>query len=356
MTDERPLPAVSVLMPVRDAAATLPTAIRSLGRQALEDFEVVAVDDGSTDASGAILDAWAARDPRVRVLHEPARGLPAALNQGLDACRAPLVARMDADDAMLPDRLAAQVAALVADPSLDVAGCGVRSFPRSRVGEGFRRYERWLGRLRSPEDHAREVFVESPIAHPSVLARRSVLVDAGGYRDLDWPEDYDLWLRLLEDGRRFAKVSAVLHLWRERPDRATRTDARYSKAAFTRCRAHFLARRLRREQALQPTDPPVRVVLWGAGPTGKGLAKALRHEGIEPVAFVDIDAKKIGRRPAGIPVVGVDALESLRAEGPTRVLVSVARRGARDVIRPQLESRGWIEGEDYLAVAAGWIG
>src|SRR5262245_50060119 len=105
-------------MPVRDAGATLGEAMDSLLAQTFRDFEIVAVDDGSTDDSRARLEAYAARDARVRVLAGPAQGLVAALERGRAACRAPLIARMDADDVAAPERLARQVALLEARPEL----------------------------------------------------------------------------------------------------------------------------------------------------------------------------------------------------------------------------------------------
>src|SRR5205809_960509 len=114
-------PRVSVLLPVRDAGSTLDAAITSVLGQTLRDLELVAVDDGSRDDGGERLEAWAARDPRVRVLRRPAHGLVAALEEGRRHCRAPFVARMDADDLCHPERLAAQLAYLETHPQIDVA-------------------------------------------------------------------------------------------------------------------------------------------------------------------------------------------------------------------------------------------
>ena len=102
------LPHVSILMPVRNEERFLAAALRSVAAQTLTDWELVAVDDSSTDATPAILAEAARRDPRIRVLRPAERGLVPALNAGLAACRAPLVARMDGDDVSHPRRLASQ--------------------------------------------------------------------------------------------------------------------------------------------------------------------------------------------------------------------------------------------------------
>ncbi len=333
---------MSVLLPVRDAGATLEAALSSLARQTLADFEVVAVDDGSVDASGEILDRWAERDRRFVVVHLGRGGLVTALNAGLALCRAPLVARLDGDDVSHPRRLELQAALLAARPEVDVVSCRVRCFPARAVGAGMRRYETWLNSLASHEAVLRERFVESPLAHPAVTLRRAVLVAAGGYRDLGWPEDYDLWLRLAERGARFAAVDRTLLFWRVHASSLTRVDRRYHKHRFPELKAHFLAR--------GPLAGRRAVVLWGAGPTGRRLSRALGREGVTVEAVVDIDPHRVGSTLHGTPIVGPDALPG-RLGGDGVVLVAVASLGAREVIRGRLAAFGLAEGRDFWCVS-----
>jgi glycosyltransferase involved in cell wall biosynthesis len=335
-------PLVSVLLPVRDAGPYLEACLASLHRQTLAEHEVVAVDDGSGDGSLDTLRRWAGSDPRVRVLAQPRAGLVAALNAGLDACRGPVVARMDADDVCHPRRLELQLRLLEERPDVGVVGCGIRFFPRRAVAGGFRRYETWLNSLVRHAEMARERFVESPLAHPSAVVRRPLLAAAGGYRDCGWPEDYDLWLRLFGTGVVFAKVPDPLLFWREHGARLTRRDPRYGVDAFLRCKAHFLLE--------GPLRARPRVLLWGAGRTGRRLATHLLAGGGEVAAFVDIDPAKIGRTARGRPVVAPDDLPGLLAPG-TLVLAAVAARGARGLIRARLDGVGLAEGSDYYCVA-----
>ncbi len=300
------------------------------------------MDDGSTDGSGELLEDWASMDGRLRVLREPACGLVATLNLGLAACRAPLVARMDADDVSHPRRLEIQTAFLDDHPMVGVVSCRVTHYPRRGVGEGFRIYEQWLNSLLAHDEMFRERFVESPVAHPSVMVRRDILSSAGGYRDLGWPEDYDLWLRLFAAGVHFAKLDHGLFFWREHPGRLSRVHRRYSTEAFLRCKAHFLAR--------GPLSNGRRAVVWGAGPTGRRLARHLIENGSEIEAFVDIDPAKIGRTARGRPVVDPDRLAGLIGDD-TVFLAAVASRGARRIIRGRLDGLGLREGSDYWCVA-----
>ncbi len=339
-----PEPVVSVLLPVFDAGATLEETLASLSAQSLESFEIVAVNDGSRDSSGAILDSWAASDSRVKPFHSRHQGLLPALNVGLELCRAPLVARMDADDICHPQRLEKQVEAFERDEHLSVVGCCVESFPADDVREGFRLYEEWQNSLLSHEDICREIFIESPLAHPSTMFRRDEAIALGGYEDRGWAEDYDLWLRYHGAGKRFGKLPDVLLSWREHQPRLTRIDRRYSIENFLRAKAHYLLR-----GQLEHRDG---VFIWGAGKTGRRFSKHLIRGGCTPAAFIDIDSRKIGGTQRGVPVYAVEELPSqwARYRDPF-LLAAVASRGARELIRRELDRLDIREGERFLCVA-----
>jgi glycosyltransferase involved in cell wall biosynthesis len=335
-------PVVSVLLPVRDAGPYLKECIASLERQTLEEYEVVAVDDGSTDGSANTLDEWAAGDDRVRVVHRSESGLVETLNVGLELCTAPFVARMDADDISHPKRFELQVAEFDELPWVGVVSSLVRHFPWHGVGEGYRVYEEWLNSLLTPEQISRERFVESPVPHPSAMVRREVFESAGGYRDENWAEDFDLWLRLFEAGVTFTKVEKYLYFWREHAERLTRVDSRYSVENFLRCKAKYLLS--------GPLAGRQCVVIWGAGQTGRRISKFLLREGAPVEAFVDIDPEKIGSTLREKPIISFDELRAMMGPG-TVVLAAVGSRGARDLIRGQLNNIGLREGLNYWCVA-----
>ncbi len=333
-------PRVSVLLPCRDAAPWLDACLDSLAAQTLTDLEILAVDDGSTDGTLARLRARARRDARLRVLEVGGAGLVAALRLGAEAASGPLLARMDADDVAHPERLARQADFLGARTDVAACGTGVALFPPSAVGPGYRRYERWLNGLRSPSDLARDLFVECPVAHPSLMIRRPVLDALGGYRDAGWPEDYDLILRLHAAGLRAANLPEVLVRWRVRPDRHSLRSERYAPAAFRRCKVHFL------RAAFLPRERPV--VVWGAGKVGKPLARELIRQGTRVAAFVDLDPRKVGQRIHGAPVLAPGEAEGRRDD---YVLAAVGSPGAREEIRAALGAFGRRELEDYRVCA-----
>lgn len=331
-------------MPVYNAHATVGEAVESILSQSLRDLELIAVDDGSTDGTGEQLETWVARDSRVRLISLEHSGIISALNTGLQLCRAPLIARMDADDRSHPERLRLQTEFLKTRPALAAASCLVEGFPTGSVREGFQIYLEWLNSLQSAEQIERELFIESPMAHPSVMVRAEWLERVGGYQDHGWPEDYDLWLRMYSAGARFAKVPEVLLYWREHADRLTRTDSRYSVENFLRAKARYLC-----SGPLADRDA---VLIWGAGQMGRRLSKHLQRGGASLVAFIDIDPGKIGRTLRGLPVIAMDETMAWweRYRHPI-LLASVGSRGARAEIRQHLAGLGLMEGRDFLAVA-----
>ena len=333
-------PAVSVLFPVRDAAPYLPESMASLRAQTFEDFEVLAVNDGSTDESARLLSAWAEEDSRVILVHQAPRGIVAALEEGRSRARGRYLARMDADDIAEPVRFAKQFELL--ESRLDLAGCGagVRYFPRAEVREGGRRYEDWINAIRTPEDVERNLFVECPLAHPTFFLRTDLVAAVGGYADRGWPEDYDLLFRLWRSGGRLAAFDDVLLRWRIRDDRASVRNEEYTPEAFRRCKVHYLLDTLARDRD--------GLVVWGAGPIGKAFAREVQEQGGVVRAFVDLNPRKIDQVIHGAPVIQPSGLDEYR---DSFSVAAVGQEGARGQIRAELESAGWKEITDFVAVA-----
>lgn len=334
------MPRAAVLLPARDAARTVRAAAVSILRQTLRDLSLVVVDDGSRDGTRAILEGLARRDRRVVVVHGAGEGIAGALRRGLSRCDADVVVRMDADDVAHPRRLEVQLAALAADPSLAAVGSRVRLFPRGEVAGGMARYAAWVNGLVTPDLVLRDLLVEAPLVHPAAAIRRRVLDEVGGWRDGDFPEDYDLWLRLAAEGHRLGNVPEVLLDWRESAGRLTRTDPRYAISRHVALKAAWLA--------AGPLSDRREVAIWGAGETGRAFARALRAHGVAVVLFLEVDARKIGRSIQGAPVHSFEEAE--RARG-LPLLVAVGAPGARDLIRAELSRRGFQEPRDYRCVA-----
>jgi len=319
-------------LPVRNGETCLSAALDSLFAQTDSDFEIIAVDDASTDQTRAILNQRSVGDTRLRVLStEPSsgQGIVAALNLGISAATGRYIARMDADDICHPERLRLQAEYLDVHAAVGLVASRVQFAGDRQAQRGLALFVDWSNDVLMPGDFARSRFVETPVIHPSVMFRRQLIQLHGGYRCGDFPEDYELWLRWLEAGVEFAKLPQALLEWTDRPDRLTRSDSRYAPDAFFRVKAPYTARWL---AANNPAHP--QVVVWGAGRTARLRFRWLAAEGVEPTAYVDIDPKKIGWKIAGVPVISADEIPH-----EAFVLIYVGKRGARQLIEACLGDR-----------------
>ncbi|ACB73556.1 glycosyltransferase family 2 protein [Opitutus terrae] len=339
-------PHVSVVLPVFNAAATVARAVASVRAQTFGDWELIVVDDGSTDGTGEVLRTCAAAEPRVRVIERRHEGLVPALNAGLAAARGEFIARMDADDECLPERLAEQVGFLraPANAAVGLVSCLVEFGGDGRANEGYARHVAWINSLVTPEQVALNRFIESPLAHPSVLFRCELVERLGAYRDGAFPEDYELLLRWMDAGVRVAKVPRVLLRWADSPGRLSRTDSRYSAEAFFRMKAEWIAREVQRVGGGKD------VWVWGAGRPTRKRAAWLEQHGVAIGGYIDVDATKITAALGGTgrPVITPEELPALN---DVFVLGYVGTRGARDYDRAVLCAHGYVEGRDFLMCA-----
>ena len=203
-------PLVSVVTPVFNAFPFLREALDSILDQTFRDFEFVIIDDGSTDRSREILESYAAKDSRIRLVSRPNKGIGPTRNEGWRMARSPLIAIMDADDIAVPTRLEKQLAYMQAHPEIVC----VSGMSRLIDEKG-----RWMPcPLKSPLEHEElEALLLKgccPIAHSAVMMRRDAVAQVGGYdEDLSMSEDYALWLKLVVVGRR-ANLDEVLVSYR----------------------------------------------------------------------------------------------------------------------------------------------
>ena len=199
-------------MPVYNAEAYVAEAVESVLEQTYADFEFVIVDDGSTDGSLSIIESYAGRDERIRLISRPNTGLVGALNDGLAVARGELVARMDADDICLPERFERQLGFLRENASCVLVGCHVKMIDSDGDVLGTTHFP-----LRHGDIEA-SLFMKSrrpvAISHPTAMMRRDAVIKAGNYRPhFAASEDRDLWLRLAEHGE-LANLDCVLLKYR----------------------------------------------------------------------------------------------------------------------------------------------
>jgi len=327
---------VSVVMPVRNGGEYLAGAVASILDQTHENIELLLIDDHSTDRAIAALDKG---DARLKILACHGRGIVDACNTGLDHSAGDFIARMDADDISLPERIGIQLEYLFANPSVDICGSCVDIFSETGIQGGFERYRDWLNSVREPEQVRQQIFIESPLPHPTLMFRRAAVQKLGGYRDNGWPEDYDLLLRADAANMSMGKPEPVLLRWREHETRLTHTDARYDRRRFMRAKTHYLVRHRLAGRS---------VIIWGAGPTGRDMFDLLHEEGANVEGFIEVHPRRIGGQKRGLPVWSVDKVADL---GSSMLLVAVGAAGARGEIAAFLDENDKAAGTDFLFVA-----
>lgn len=239
-------PKISVMMAVRNGEKFLQEALDSVLTQEGVDFEFVAVDDGSTDGTVAILEAC--RDPRLRIVRNTNHGLVNALNLGFASVRGDYIARMDSDDVCLPGRLAKQSALLDANPDVDMVHASARIIDDSGKGS------RIIMATPGTQDDYRAVLTDEvpgkPIINPTVMIRRSSLAQTGGYRDSPSCEDHEFWLRVL-DSWKFMAIPEVLLLYRQHLGGISRVNSREQATSHV---MNCVAYRIRRETGIDLFD------------------------------------------------------------------------------------------------------
>jgi glycosyltransferase involved in cell wall biosynthesis len=268
------MPIVSVVLPVRDGAPYIAASIESILNQTLSDLELIVVDDGSRDQSPEIIAQIAARDGRIRVLRQEGAGIVPALQAALAVAEAELVARMDADDLALPERLERQLSALRNHPQSAVVGAACELIDRRGMPLRQQQYPT------SPEAIRKALSSGNCIAHPTVLMRKKAVLDVGGYRaQFLLCEDYDLWLRLSEHYD-LLNLPEPLLKYRVHPGQTTWRSHEQRIVSELAALACARARRAGRPEPQLPKGPVDRPFLLSTGLTLDQLAQEIAQRSL----------------------------------------------------------------------------
>ncbi len=275
--------AVSVLLPFHNEEKNLPACLEAIQQQTYQDFEVIAVNDGSSDQGKAIVSAKSASDPRFHLINLPAKqGIVRALQVGLQYCQHDWIARIDADDIMLPTRLAKQYAYSQANPQFALLGSQIAFFQNDTepLTQGQEYHRTWQNHLLTNEDITREIFIEAPISHPSFFMSRNMTLNVGGYLDSPWAEDYDFLFRVWKSGYKMAKLPEILVKKQVSKNQLSQIDVRCKRKAMFAAKAHYFAF----TQGGQ-THKPRYIV--STGNSARLLYKSLSQANIEVQGFLD---------------------------------------------------------------------
>ena len=329
-------PEISVILPFYNAEQTLEAAIKSILNQSFSNFELLLVDNNSTDQSFSIAGKLAKKDMRIRLLQEKKQGVANAMNCGLKNARGTFIARMDADDISMPDRLEKQLQFLNANPDVDFVGCHVKYIPHNKNTAGFRRFVNWVNSFHLPTEIELNRFVEIPVINPTIFFRKELFKKYGGNLDGDFPEDYEMQLRFLDAGVKIAKLPEMLLEWHDSSTRLTRTDERYSTEAFFRTKAKYFKNRAEKYNPFHPE-----IWVWGAGRKTRQRAKLLVFEGVKIAGYIDIQKDKTTRET-------ILFYKDIPKPGKIFIVSLVTNYGAREQIKEFLLSKDYVEGVDFI--------
>ena len=317
-------PHISILMPFKDTARYLPGCLDSILAQSDPDWELIAVDDHSSDNSFDILDSYRRRDARIGLYRNPGKGIIPALRHAYDNSRGTLISRMDSDDLMVENKMAALRAELEKEGPGHVSTGMVRYFPRHKLGRGYLRYEKWINRLCIEKGHFREIYRECVIPSPCWMCYRQDLDSCGAFDPFRYPEDYDLCFRMYRHNFRVCSVGEVLHEWRDHPRRASRNLEEYADPFYFELKIrYFLELEFSKGKEL---------VLWGAGSKGKRLAELLNRSDVH-FRWVCNNPRKWGKMLRGQKVEPTSIVEQLY---DPLIIIAVSAPDAQREIKSQL--------------------
>lgn len=330
------LPAISILLPFHKEEKWLEEAIRSLLTQTFPHWELLLLAHHATPAALGIARQCCLLDERIQLIPVAGEHLADALNQGITKARGAYLARMDADDISHPDRLKEQWQIMESHPEIGVVSCRTAPHPREKTGEGFLQYMAWQNAIITPEDHLLNRFVESPLAHPTVMFRTN-LVNACGNYPTEGPEDYAFWLRLMQQKVNFYKLPHPLLVWRDHPGRLSRTGINYRQEAFEKVRIHYAL------QVLGAEASGRKLVLCGAGNKAWKKKSKWEQAGIRFDGFSDLIARK---RP--LPYF---APESIGNDRNCYYISLLQGRGKSDEMTAFFTARGLRPEKDFLVAS-----
>jgi glycosyltransferase involved in cell wall biosynthesis len=260
-------------MPFRNAERWIEETINSIILQSRVDWELIAIDDFSTDASLKLVKEFSNKDERIRIYNNTSRGIIPALQLALKHAKGIYVTRMDADDIMPKDRLELMLTTLQNTTRNTVVTGKVAYFSDTQVSQGYKKYESWLNERVTAQDHFDHLYRECVIASPNWLVRKIDLIEAEIFERLEYPEDYDMVFRFRENDFKIEGINETTLLWREHPDRISRNSAVYDQQSFFKLKLKWFLKlnELKNEK----------IGIMGAGKKGKIVAKFFLDNGID---------------------------------------------------------------------------
>lgn len=305
-------PLVSILLPVRNASAYLDECLQSIIGQTEKNWELVVVDDHSSDNSREILQSYATKDNRIRVFKNIGNGIIPALRLSFEKSSGEFITRMDADDIMRPQKIALLKKQLLKKGKGHVCTAFVEYFSESHLGNGYKKYQDWLNNLTAENENFSDIYRECVIPSPCWMVFRDDLLQCDAFDPDIYPEDYDLVFRFYKNGLSTTSVKEVLHSWRDHARRSSRTDPNYADQNFLDLKLNYFFK--------LEFDRNRELVLWGAGKKGKYLAKQFQQKSVS-FQWISNNSRKTGTSVSGTVLEYFDVLKT---KSNPQIIIAVA--------------------------------
>lgn len=329
-------PLISILTPFKNTELYLTDCINSILNQTYTNWELLIIDDHSTDNSYNLVKKFANSDTRIKLLKNTKKGIIYALQEAFANSSGTLITRMDSDDIMTPNKLEVLANNLISHGQKHVAVGLVEYFSEQGVGAGYKSYENWLNQLTLTGSNYNEIYKECVIPSPCWLIHREDLIACGAFNPNIYPEDYDLTFRFYKHNYKCIPCDKVIHRWRDYTTRTSRTHIHYAQNHFTSLKTHHFL-----DIDYIPQKTPV---IWGAGTKGKLMAKIFIERDIEFHWICD-NPKKIGKDIYGKTLLKFSELQHIKNP---QSLVTVANKMAQREIRTYLASLNLQPIRDYI--------
>jgi glycosyltransferase involved in cell wall biosynthesis len=320
---------VSIIMPVKNTELYLHACIQSILQQSYLNWELLAIDDHSTDSSHAILTSYAQTDSRIHIIRNEGVGVIDALRTGYKHARGEFITRMDSDDINALHKYEHMVSQLKLNGKGHLALGQVTYFAEGGIGNGFQNYETWMNALIAKGTCFDEVYRECVIPSPCWMLYRTDFDAIGGFNVTQYPEDYDLCFRMYHKGMKPIPCKERLLYWRDYPNRTTRVVSHYQGDALIRLKCHHFLD--------IDYSPKKSLVVWGAGHRGKFIAKYLVEHNI-PFTWICNNENKIGHTIYNQVLKSTSSLVDLNHK---QILVSVANISEQADIKSTCEYNDW---------------
>ncbi|MFT6152010.1 MAG: glycosyltransferase involved in cell wall biosynthesis [Flavobacteriales bacterium] len=327
---------VSIITPVKNGAQFLVECLDSIVNQTHRNWELLIVNDSSTDETQSILEEYAQQDNRIVVSQNKGKGIIDALITGYEKSAGEFITRMDADDIMTPNKLELLTKKLIEKGKGYLATGFVNYFSETELGQGYFNYQEWLNGLSQTESNFDDIYKECVIPSPCWMVFREDFEASGGFNFNLYPEDYELTFRFYKQELKVVAVKEVIHHWRDYATRTSRTDSNYADNYFIQLKLNYFLE--------LDYDNSRELELWGAGKKGKEVARFLIEKQIK-FDWLSNNDKKIGKEVYG--VILKDS-KSVLEKGTPQILIAVGSLEYNMQIKKALNSKNLKPNIDYF--------